>query len=253
MKKNPFTLDKKIALITGGAKGIGYGIATSFINAGAKVILLGRNEPSLQKACKVLGKDSQYIVFDIDQQKKIPAVIESIEKNIGNIDILVNNAGRHHKDLVVNTSDEDFLSVLQTNLLSVFTLSRECAQRMLERRSGSVILISSMTAGVAMEKVVAYSAAKTALIGMMRSMAVEFGKCNVRVNAIAPGWIESDMLEAALKGDAERKAKILGRIPSRKFGKPSDIGSAAVFLASDASAYINNTFLPVDGGAFQAL
>lgn len=253
MNTNPFTLEHKTALITGGATGIGYGIATSFIHAGAKVILTGRRETVLKQACDKLGNNAQYLVFDINQQENIPSFIKGIEENIGAIDILVNNAGKHHKKLVIHTQDEDFLSVLQTNLLSVFSLTRECAKYMLKRESGSIILISSMTAGVAMREVVGYSAAKTAILGMMRTMAVEFATSNVRINAIAPGWIESDMLNAALKGDPERKAKILNRIPYEKFGHPSDIGHAAVFLASEASSYISNVFLPVDGGAFQAL
>lgn len=246
-------LKGEVALITGGATGIGYGIATSFVNAGAKVILIGRRESALKQACSNLGNNARYLVFDINRQDKIPSFIKEIEEHIGPIDILVNNAGKHHKDIVIHTQDEDFLSVLQTNLLSVFSLTRECAKYMLKRKKGSIILISSMTAGVAMNEVVGYSTAKTALLGMMRTMAVEFAGSNVRINAIAPGWIESDMLKAALKGDPERKTKILGRIPYKRFGRPSDVGNAAVFLASEAAAYISNIFLPVDGGAFQAL
>lgn len=246
-------LEGEMALITGGATGIGYGIATSFVSAGAKVILVGRRELALKQACSNLGDNARYLVFDVNHQEKIPAFVRKIEQHIGSVDILVNNAGKHHKDIVLHTRDEDFLSVLQTNLLSVFSLTRECAKYMVKRKKGAIILISSMTAGVAMNEVVGYSTAKTALLGMMRTMAVEFAASNVRVNAIAPGWIESNMLETALNGDSERRAKILGRIPYKRFGQPSDVGNAAVFLASKAAGYISNVFLPVDGGAFQAL
>jgi gluconate 5-dehydrogenase len=253
MSDNPFRLDGKYALITGGATGIGYGVANAFIHAGAKVLIVSRREEVLKKACKSLGANASYITFDINQQHEVPGFINSIEAEFGPIEILVNNAGSHHKDFVVDTSDEDFLAIIQTNLLSVFTLTRECVKYMIKRNRGSIILMSSMTAGVAMDKVVGYSTAKTALLGMMRTLTVELMKSNIRINAIAPGWIESDMLKAALDGDPKRKLKILGRIPSGKFGQPSDIGNLAVFLASDASSYVCNAFIPVDGGAFQSL
>lgn len=253
MKENIFSLENRRALITGGGSGIGYGIAKSFVDAGAKVILLGRREDQLKQACATLGKGATYNVFDLGKIKDIPQLVQSLEKEKGPIEILVNNAGKHHKDYVLETSDEDFKSIIHTNLLAVFSLSRECARYMTQRRRGAIILISSMTAGVAMDKVVGYSASKTALLGMMRTMAVEFATSNIRINAIAPGWIQSDMLDGALNADSSRKEKILGRIPTRQFGKPSDIGNAAVFLASDASSYISNAFIPVDGGAFQAL
>lgn len=253
MNENIFSLENRKALITGGGSGIGYGIARSFVDAGAEVILLGRREGPLRKACEELGKNAVYKVFDLDRMEDIPGLIQSVERDNGPMDILVNNAGKHHKDYVLETSDEDFMSVIRTNLLAVFSLSRECARYMTQRKKGSIILISSMTAGVAMDKVVGYSASKTALLGMMRTMAVELAAAHVRVNAIAPGWIRSDMLERALNADIPRKGKILSRIPGGQFGRPSDVGNAAVFLASDASSYISNAFIPVDGGAFQAL
>lgn len=248
-----FRLDGKKALITGGATGIGYGIATAFVLAGARVILVGRREQLLKESCAKLGAQASYEVFDIDQQNGIPDFVRRLEAAVGGIDILVNNAGRHAKKPVFDISDQEFLSILQTNLLSAFSLSRECARHMVERGGGAIILISSMTAGVAMNQVVGYSTAKTALLGMMRTLSVEWAADNIRVNAIAPGWIESDMLKTALHSDPERKRKILGRIPYGRFGQPADIGNAAVFLASDAANYITNVLLPVDGGALQAL
>ncbi len=248
-----FQLDGKKALITGGATGIGYAIADRFVAAGARVILVGRRKHALQEAAARLGDRASFEAFDIDRLEEIPAFIRELDTNHQGIDILVNNAGRHQKKPAVDTSDADFLSVLQTNLLSAFSLSRECARYMLGRGKGSIILISSMTAGVAMSQVAGYSTAKTALLGMMRTLSMEWATANVRVNAIAPGWIESDMLDAALHKDPDRKRKILGRIPSGRFGRAEDVGNAAVFLAADASSYITNVLLPVDGGALQAL
>jgi NAD(P)-dependent dehydrogenase (short-subunit alcohol dehydrogenase family) len=171
---------------------------------------------------------------------------------MGPITILVNNAGRHLKKHMSETTDEEYLAVLQTNLLSVFTLSREVANRMSERRKGTIILISSMSAVMGMDRVIAYTTAKTALIGLMRGMVADYSKYGIRVNAIAPGWIESDMLYKAIDADPERKAKIMGRIPVKQFGKPADIGNAALFLASGAATYVNGLFMPVDGGAAYA-
>jgi gluconate 5-dehydrogenase len=162
---------------------------------------------------------------------------------------LVNNAGAHLKKPSLETTDEEFDAILQTNLASAFTITRECVKHMSERASGVVLFISSMTGLFGMDKVVAYGTSKTAIIGMMRAMVMEYSSFKIRVNTIAPGWIESDMLTQALSNDKERMNKILGRIPYRCFGTGEDIGSAAVYLCSDAARYVTGMVLPVDGGA----
>jgi len=247
-----FSLEGQQALVTGGGTGIGYGISQALAAAGARVIVLGRREALLQQAVAQLGEGCRYVRYDMDRREGIPSLIEDIEKKYGAIDILVNNAGVHLKKLSLETSDEEFDRVLQTNLSSVFTLTRECVRHMKERRSGSVIFISSMTGLFGMDKVIAYGTSKTALIGMMRVMVMEYSADNIRVNAIAPGWIRSDMLQAALDADKERKDKIMGRIPFKDFGSSEDIGLAAVYLSSNAAKYVTGVVLPVDGGAAYA-
>ena len=153
------------------------------------------------------------------------------------------------KKTATETTDEEFLKILDVHVLSVFALSREALKAMLPRRRGSIIMISSMTAVMGMEKVVAYSTAKTAVNGMMRALIADASAGGIRVNAIAPGWIDTPMLHKAIDNDAPRREKILARIPARAFGRVEDIGYAAQYLASDAGAYVNGVFLPVDAGA----
>lgn len=249
MIEHYFNLKDKIALITGGGTGIGFGIAQEFIEAGAKVIIVGRREPVLKKAVEELGDRSFYRVMDINDHPQIPGFVSNIEDTFGPVDVLVNNAGKHLKSDIFDTSDEAFVSVLQTNLISIFTLSRECAKGMKKHKSGSIIMISSMSALIGMKQIVAYSTSKSGILGMMRAMVADFSDYNIRVNALVPGWIESDMLHQALDNDPDRKAKIMGRIPLKHVGAPEDIGMAALFLASDAARYITGVVLPVDGGA----
>ncbi|WP_207429371.1 SDR family NAD(P)-dependent oxidoreductase [Pedobacter sp. SYSU D00535] len=247
--ENILSLEGKVALITGGGSGIGLGIAETFAKAGARVVITGRREDVLQHAVEKVGNGACYYAQDISLQKEVPALVDKIEREVGPIDILVNNAGQHLKKPAGVTTDEEFLSVLQVHLLSVFTLSREVANRMSQRKSGNIILISSMSAFMGMSQVVAYTTAKTALIGLMRAFMADYSLDNIRINAIAPGWIESDMMFKAIQSDEKRREKIMNRIPFQRFGKPQDIGNAALFLASDAAAYITGVLLPVDGGA----
>lgn len=248
MSLDKFSLKGKTALITGGGTGIGLGIAQAMVDMGAQVVITGRREWVLQDATDKLGQSAMYRVHDITAQDTIPDLINDIESNIAPIDILVNNAGIHLKKFAQETTDEEFFSVIQTNLLSVFSLTRECAKGMLERKSGCILFISSMAAMFGIDRVVAYSTAKTALTGMMHTLVTEYSPHGVRVNAIAPGWIESEMFIKAVETDPERKAKIINRIALPGFGKPEDIGNAAVFLASEAGKYITGALLPVDGG-----
>ncbi|WP_020528162.1 SDR family NAD(P)-dependent oxidoreductase [Flexithrix dorotheae] len=249
MINNPFSLEGKVALVTGGGTGLGLGISKCLNAAGAKVIIVGRREDVLKEALKTLDEKCNYIVNDISNLKQIPVMVKQIEDDFGAIDILVNNAGIHLKKWANDTSDEEFAKVIQTNLLSVFALSRECGKRMVERKSGSIILISSMAALFGIDRVIAYSTAKTALTGLMNSLVTEYSKSNVRINAIAPGWIESQMFFNAINADPDRKAKIENRIAMDSFGKPEDIGNAAVYLSSPAARYVTGVVLPVDGGA----
>jgi gluconate 5-dehydrogenase len=224
-------------------------MAKCFVAAGAKVIIVGRRKEELEKARAGLGANAFALAGDVTKLETIPALVQKAEKLAGPISILVNNAGVHLKKSALETSDAEFQTVLQTHVFGAFALTREVARGMVARKSGSVLFTASMTSLFGIPLVVAYSTAKTAYVGMVRTLAVEFGAQGVRVNGIAPGWIESDMLNEALNGDPPRKAKILARTPMNKFGKAEDIGWAAVYLCSPAAQFVTGVILPVDGGA----
>lgn len=246
---NIFSLKGKRALVTGGGTGIGLGISKAFIEAGAEVVITGRREEVLQDAFKELGENARYSVFDITNKKEIPAFIQDLETQFGAIDILVNNAGIHLKKFSNETTDEEFESIIQTNLLSVFSLTRECAKYMAQRKSGVILFIGSMAGIFGIDRVSAYGTSKAALTGLMQNLVTEYSKDLIRVNTIAPGWIESPMFLNAINADLARKEKITNRIAMPSYGKPADIGHTAVFLSSEAARYITGVVLPVDGGA----
>lgn len=239
---------KKVAIVTGGGSGIGLAIAEKFTQHQITTIIVGRNQEKLEAAQKQLGEFCHTVVCDMSQLSCIPPMVEKIVKQFGQIDVLVNNAGINMKKDLTEVTDEDFQQVITTNLCSVFALSREVVKQMLKQGNGSIINISSMAAQYGLPKVIAYSASKTAIDGMTRAMAVELSPKGIRINAIAPGFIETDMTAKALNTDPERKQKVFGRTPMGHMGKPGDIGEAAYFLASDAAKYITGVVLPVDGG-----
>jgi len=246
--KHAFDMTGKVALITGGGTGIGKGIAEEFIKLGAIVVITGRRPEPLEEAKAHLGSNCHSIVNDVTKKEEHPALLKQIEEEIGPLEILVNNAGKHNKSFALETSDDDFQAVIDINLNSVFALTRAALKYMVPRKKGAIINISSMTALYGIPQVVAYSSSKTALIGLTRTLAVEYSGEGIRVNAIAPGFIDSKMLRSAMDKDPLRKEKVLGRTPAGKFGDPSDIGKAAAYLASDASSYVTGICLPVDGG-----
>jgi NAD(P)-dependent dehydrogenase (short-subunit alcohol dehydrogenase family) len=185
---------------------------------------------------------------DVSNLASIPGFVKDVIKQFGQIDILVNNAGINMKKEFTEVTDEDFQKIITTNVTAVFCISREVVRHMLAQKIGCIINISSMAAQYGLPKVIAYSASKTAIDGMTRAMAVELSPKGIRVNAIAPGFIYSDMTAKALDSDPERKAKVFNRTPMGHMGQPSDIGDAALFLAGDSAKYITGVVLPVDGG-----
>ncbi|MDR0793836.1 MAG: SDR family oxidoreductase [Chitinophagaceae bacterium] len=245
---NLFSLTGKTALITGGGTGIGLAITKAMVENGAKVIITGRRKEALQEACDLLGSMAAYRVFDLTQTGAIPAFVNGLEADFGAIDILVNNAGINMKKELLEVTDEDFEKIIQTNQTSVFALTRETARKMALRKKGSIIMISSMAARYGIPKVIAYTAAKSAVEGMTKALAVDLSPMGIRVNCIAPGFIETEMSAKALNNDPERKNKVLSRTPMGYLGKPEDIGYAAVYLASDAAKYVTRVSLAVDGG-----
>lgn len=249
MSHSFFHLTNKIAVITGGGTGLGFGISKAFVEAGAKkVIITGRREKILADACKKLNGCAEYIVNDITEMDKLLTLVEEIENRFGPVDILVNNAGINLKKQALDVTDQEFETIIQTNLNAVFALTREIAKKMVERKTGSIINITSMAAMYGIPLVAGYSASKTGVLGLTRALAVDLSPHGVRVNAIAPGFIESPMLHRAFNSDPERKRRVLERTPMRRFGCPEEVAYAAVYLASDASGFITGVNLPVDGG-----
>lgn len=249
---SPYSLAGETALVTGGGTGLGSGIARALFQAGARVALVGRRPEVLQSAAASIDSEVRTFPADITELAALPALVAKVEDALGPLTILVNNAGIHLKKPAVETSDADFDAVLRTHVAGAFALTREVGKRMVARRRGSVLFTASMASFMGIPNIVAYTAAKTAYLGLVRALATEWGPHGVRVNAIAPGWIASPMLESALSNDPARRAKILGRIPSQKFGEPEDIGWAATYLSSPAARYVNGVILPVDGGAAES-
>jgi NAD(P)-dependent dehydrogenase (short-subunit alcohol dehydrogenase family) len=239
---------RKLAIVTGGGSGIGLAIAEKFVEQGIEVVIAGRNQEKLDAAQQKLGALCHAIACDVTDLASIPGFVQSVIDRYGAIDILVNNAGTNMKKDFMEVTDEEFQQVILTNLTAVFTMSREVVKNMLQQQAGCIIHISSMAAQYGIPKVIAYSASKTAVDGMTRAMAVELSPKGIRVNAIAPGFIYSDMTAKALDSDPERKAKVFGRTPMGIMGQPADIGEAAYFLTSDAAKFITGVVLPVDGG-----
>ncbi len=228
---------------------MGLAIAEKFVQAGIRTLIVGRDPQKLAAAQQKLGELCVPLANDLSNLAGIPALVNGIIEKWGRIDILVNNAGINLKKEFTDVTDADFQSVLQTNVTAVFALSREVVKCMIEKGvKGSIINISSMASQYGIPKVIAYTASKSAIEGMTRAMATELSPKGIRVNCIAPGFIATDMSAKALNNDPERKAKVMGRTPMGHMGEPTDVGEAALFLASDASKYITGVVLPVDGG-----
>lgn len=245
-----FSLKGRHALITGGGTGLGLGMARCFIAAGAKVTLVGRRETELVAAVAELGSSAFYVAHDVTNLSGCIGLLDRAEAAAGPLDILVNNAGIHLKKSVEETEDAEFHAVIQTHVFGAFALSRETGKRLLQRGAeGSFLFTASMASLFGIPLVSAYSAAKSAYVGLVRSLAAEWSGRGIRINAIAPGWIQSEMVDKALAGDSIRSAKILGRTPMARLGKPEDIGWAAVYLCSPAAKFVTGVILPVDGGA----
>lgn len=245
-----FSLEGEIALITGGGSGLGLGIARCFVKAGAKVVIVGRRADVLARAAAELGQPASFVAQDITEVDQAAHLIQKAETAAGKpLSILVNNAGVHLKKWAVDTSPAEFAEVMRTHVGAAHALSHAVLPGMLERGHGNILFTASMTSFMGIPQVVAYTAAKSALVGLVRALTAEVASQGVRVNAIAPGWIHSPMLEKAMTADPERKAKVLSRTPMGRFGEPDDIGMAAVYLCSPAAKFVSGVVLPVDGGA----
>lgn len=243
-----FGLTGDHALVTGGGSGLGLAIATCFVQAGAKVTIVGTNADKLVKACETLGPSAQNHVFDVTDTAGAEDFARDIERKFGKVSILVNNAGNTVKQPLGEMSVEAFNSVLNVHVGGAFALSRAFLPQVTEAE-GSILFTASMSSFLGIPNVIGYSAAKSAYVGMVRALATELAPVGVRVNGVAPGWIDTALLRQATAADPERARKINSRIPMGRFGEGADIGWAMTYLASRAAAYVTGHIIVVDGGA----
>jgi 2-deoxy-D-gluconate 3-dehydrogenase len=244
-----FDLTGQVALVTGANTGIGQGIALGLAEAGADIVAVGRSAPT-ETAQKVqaVGRALHAIPADLSSTAPIAGVVDEAWKAVGPIDILVNNAGTIRRADSLDFSEDDWDAVMDTNLKSAFFLSQAVARRWVEAgRGGKIINIASMLSFQGGIRVPSYTASKSGLAGLTRLLACEWAAKGINVNAIAPGYVETNNTEA-LRADADRNAGILARIPAGRWGDPSDLKGAAIFLASAASDYMHGAIVPVDGG-----
>lgn len=241
-------MKEKIAIISGGNSGLGFATAKKFCENGIITYIIGRNPEKTTKACQDLGSLSRPIIFDLNRIEEIPNLINNIIAEAGCIDILVNNAGINLKKDFWEVTDAEFNQVLHTNVLSVFAISREVVKQMKTQHSGNIINLSSMAAQYGIPKVIAYTASKTAVEGMTRSMAVDLSGFGIRVNCVAPGFIKTKMSSKAFDGDPQRKEKVLSRTPMGTLGEPDDVANAIYYLISEQAKYTNGVVLAIDGG-----
>jgi 2-deoxy-D-gluconate 3-dehydrogenase len=246
---NPFSLEGKVALVTGGNVGIGQGIALALADAGADIASVARRA-SDDTVGKVLAKGRRAISIQADlmSMEPIGRIIEEAEKGLGPIDILINNAGIIRRNDAVDFTEQDWDDVMNVNLKTVFFLSQAVVKTMVAgNRGGKIVNTASMLSYQGGIRVPSYTASKSGVAGLTKLMANEWAKHGINANAIAPGYFATDNTQA-LQDDPVRSKEILGRIPAGRWGDPSDIGGAAVFLSSSASDYVQGITLPVDGG-----
>lgn len=241
-----FKLDGKVAIVTGSNTGLGQGICKAYVEAGAKVVGVSRR-PSTETA-EMLGENFYNVIADLSSCDVIPQIIEETLKKFGRIDILVNNAGIIKRQDSIEFSEENWDSVINVNLKTVFFLTQAVAQQFIKQGGGGKIInIASMLSYQGGIRVPSYTASKSAIKGITMTLANEWAKYGININGIAPGYMATNNTQA-LRQDEERSADILARIPAGRWGTPADLEGAAVFLASAASDYVNGFTLAVDGG-----
>ena len=240
-------LTNKTAIITGGGSGIGQACAWAFYQEGANVVLFGRREDKLKETAQELGSRAMTVSGDMTRSEDLDRLVQETLSKFHRIDILVNNAGLFKGAPLHEISDEQYDEMMNINMRAVFQLTRRVLPVMMEQKSGNIIHISSILGIIAVPQVAVYNISKGALNQFSRSIAVEYGSYGIRSNSICPGLIETDMTADLMK-DEELMQEWSKGYPIGRFGKPEDVASACLFLASDESSFITGTVLPVDGG-----
>ncbi|HET6397895.1 MAG TPA: 2-dehydro-3-deoxy-D-gluconate 5-dehydrogenase KduD [Pseudoxanthomonas sp.] len=245
---NPFSLEGKVALVTGANTGLGQGIALALAEAGADIAAAGI-VPAEETGEKVraLGRRFLNIEANLISIEPVSRIVQETVDGLGRLDILVNNAGLIRRADAVEFSEKDWDDVMNVNIKSAFFMSQAAGRHFIANGGGKVINIASMLSFQGGIRVPSYTASKSGIAGITRLLANEWANRNINVNAIAPGYMATDNT-AQLRADEKRSAEILGRIPAGRWGTPADLGGAAVFLASAASDYVNGAIIPVDGG-----
>ena len=247
-KANLFDLSGRVALVTGANKGLGQGLALALAEAGADIAAAGTTPPSETEAqVRELGRRFHFVRADLSNVTPIESVVSETVRALGAIDILVNNAGTIRRADAVDYTEGDWDAVMDVNLKTAFFMCQAAGKRMIAQGRGKIVNIASLLSFQGGIRVPAYTASKSGLAGITRLLANEWAAKGVNVNAIAPGYMETDNT-AALRADQKRQSEILARIPAGRWGVPADLAGAVVFLAAPASDYVNGVVLPVDGG-----
>ena len=245
--KKEISLKGKTAIVTGGATGIGFAIASELLDADANVIILGRREEKLKEAANKLGERCSYYVFDVTDTAHYDELISKIEETTP-IDILVNNAGINNKKDYFDFTEEELDTIIATQAKAPFLFSQAVAANMKKRKSGCILFISSLASILGMHDIQAYTLCKSGVKGLTRSLSRDLGPYGIRVNSLNPGFVYTDMLAKTNLKTPERLEEIQNRTPLRGFAKEKDLGMAAAFLCSDAARFISGIDLVVDGG-----
>jgi len=245
-----FSLKGKIALVTGSSRGLGFVFAQGLAEAGATVVLNGTNQAKLEQAVVKMqqeGHDAHGRAFDISDSKACARNIADIEADIGPIEVLINNAGIQIRGPMHEFDDADWEKIVSINLSSMYYVSKYVVPGMIKRRAGKIINIGSVQSELGRQTIVPYTATKGGVKMLTKGMATEYGKHNIQVNGIGPGYFETELTRALVE-DKEFNAWLCARTPANRWGKPKELKGAAIFLATDASSYVNGHMLYVDGG-----
>ncbi len=250
-----FKLQGKLALVTGSSDGLGLAIARGLAQAGASVVLNGRGETKLAGAAELLRSEGLSVhtrACDVTQSLEVGAMVDDIETRIGPIHILVNNAGIQRRGPLHEFKQEDWRELMRTNLDSVFYVGQAVAQKMIARKGGKIINICSVQSELGRPGISPYMASKGAVKMLTKGMAIDWGPLGLNVNGIGPGYFKT-VLNAKLVADETFSAWLVNRTPSRRWGEVDELAGAAVYLASDASRFVNGHILYVDGGVTSTL
>ncbi len=238
-------LSNRVALVTGSTRGIGRDIAATLAECGARVAVTGRELARAEEAAAELGEGARGFAADMADSDAVTKLVADVEAQVGPVDILVNNAGLTRDNIVVRLKDEDWDTVMDANLRGAFVATRAASRGMMKRRWGRIINISSVVGLMGNKGQANYAASKAGLIALTKSVAKELGSRNVLVNAIAPGFIETEMTESMT---ADARASLTSMIPLERLGKPRDVSAVVAFLASEQASYITGQVFIVDGG-----